>query len=45
MARKMITIKLNMQNIENYTKINDLINKDFNIIALEDKYILVMRKV
>ena len=41
----MITIKLNMQNIENYTKINDLINKDFNIIALEDKTILVMRKV
>ena len=41
----MITIKLNMQNTENYSKINDLINKDFNIIALEDKYILVMRKV
>ena len=41
----MITIKLNMQNTENYTKINDLINKDFNIIALEDKTILVMRKV
>lgn len=41
----MITVKLDLRNKDNYSKSIKLATEQYNIIAIEDKYILVMRKL